>query len=305
MKDYKLIAQNSGGIINLNLINWATEGVIIKNINFGSYDGKLSVSIVLKNPRDVRDKEKQQEYLVKQRRLTSESKAIDKDVYVESGENYSINLSGQRDMSVILALLKIVQEIDPIPYKAMREIMEASSKFDLSSLFTSVFQPFIDEGDHAKALQLALEADQNGDVNALPSLAYLYQNKGDDNNYYNVLDNFPPTHKSYVEANKTLHDHLQMIDPAKLPLDEKINLLERKLAYSLKANIPEATNYFDQLCGNSGLNPELKNIKGDSETLIALARKFREMKKQNDDLKKIVGESKEVKSESQQVGKLF
>lgn len=79
--------------------------------------------------------------------------------------------------------------------------------------------------------------------------------------------------------------NLSRLKLLKKPQD-KIDLLEKKFRSAMNAGLnKEASSYFDELCGNTGICPAINNIKGDIDTLILIARMQREMKREINDLK--------------------
>ncbi len=87
------------------------------------------------------------------------------------------------------------------------------------------------------------------------------------------------------KTKKFLHEHLNSLDVSSLSIEDQWVLLENKFRTALNAKLESAPFLFDQLSGNNGLNPLLKEIKGDATTLIAIARTQRQMKIEMDNLK--------------------
>lgn len=219
------------------------------------------------------------------------------------------HIVNQEKMDMIIKYLKLAQTIDSIPLQALVEVMDLIPQFDISQLLNhGMVQRLAEEGKHVDALRIALEADSKGDKDALALLANIYDRIDDFDNYRNVLKNIPSTNESFIDANMILHNHLQENPIApNTPPEEKTSLLEQKFRYAMNAQLTgEATHYYDELCGNSGMNPEINNIKGDVDTLILIAKKHREMKAEIANLKKqIMSEKTEQKPGSPRVGKLF
>lgn len=190
------------------------------------------------------------------------------------------SLVNQKDMKNIIEFFKIIQQIDPIPPKAFKEIKELID-FDLTIFFKhDLIQQMVKEGRHQEALKLALEEDQKGDDEALTMLANCYQENKDERNYLNVLAHYPKGHKLYRKANKLLHSHLQTL-PIPENEDKHFSLLENKFRFALNGRLKlETTQYFNELCGNTNLSPEVQDIKGDPDTLIKIACVQRKMKKE-------------------------
>lgn len=210
-------------------------------------------------------------------------------------------LTLQKDMKNILKYFKLIQEVDPLPLSVFSEIM-ALMDFDLSEfLYHGLIKEKVTQSRHPDALELALEADSKGCHEALALLANLYEEKSDRANYLNVLEHLPKTHKFYKEANEILHQHeLSKTKPE--TEEENYTLLERKLRFSLNAGLKgEASCYFDELSGNTGLNPEVKDVEGHPDTLIKIAKVQRERKEELENLREMV----KKQSESLQSNKGF
>lgn len=89
-------------------------------------------------------------------------------------------LDVQEDMKNITRVLQLIQEIDPIPLSALREI-QAQTHMDLSNFFydETIFK-LLEQQEHKKALEKALEEGKKGDEEGLILLAEFYQNKYED-----------------------------------------------------------------------------------------------------------------------------
>lgn len=88
----------------------------------------------------------------------------------------------------------------------------------------------------------------------------------------------------FVFANEQLLNLICTQSPSK---EDSINLLEEKFRYALLSNNEKLTDqFFHELCGEADLTPDIKQIKGDPDTLIALAKKIRNLnafKKQHEE----------------------
>lgn len=194
-------------------------------------------------------------------------------------------------LDTIFKYLRLVDTIDPIPLQAYADVMEALPPYDLSRFLNrGEIEQLVTQGKHNEALKLALEAENKGDRKVLVILSNMYSELGDFDNYRNVLSHIPTTNPFFVEANQQLHDINQSISL------ETIDLLEKKFRNAFHAGLSkEASCYFDQLCGNSGVCPEIDNIKGDADTLIQIARKERRMKAEIENLKALLAEKQDQK----------
>ena len=72
-----------------------------------------------------------------------------------------------------------------------------------------------------------------------------------------------------------------------IELDEKTRLEYQERQFRLRFITPKLPDnqerldrLYDELCGNNGMNPRVKNIKGDPDVLLALAKELRELKLQ-------------------------
>lgn len=195
------------------------------------------------------------------------------------------SLVNQSDRNNVFKFFAVIQQIDPLPLSVFTEL-KALINFDITDLiFLSLIEEKVKEKKYQEALVIALEEDKKGDVNAMPVLANLYEKNNDYVNYINVITHFPKTHESFRSVNEILHGHLQSIP---IPSDDnkKTRLLEQRLRVALNAELTgEASCYFDQLCGNNGLDPSVKNVKGDADTLIQIAQVQSQMKKELEMLK--------------------
>lgn len=230
----------------------------------------------------------------------------------------------ENNLGPIIKFFKLMQTIDPIPLDAFAEI-KARISLDLT-MFTSwgLIEQMVMEGKHEAALKAALDANAQGDNEALPFLAQLYEeniatrlhvpanasvvsleedekkpfsptlnsshNQGKVaqsevyDQYITVLENFPKEHPLFINANKKLHEALVL---KHIPSDEEgqLDLLERKFRSALISEQAIASNYFNQLCGDTGTNPQIQKLKGDPDTLLQIARQQREMRKEPEELR--------------------
>lgn len=193
-------------------------------------------------------------------------------------------ICNQTTMENIIQLFKIIQQIDPVPLSVFSEIKNEIN-LDLSELLNhGSIQQQAEQGNYSNALQLALEATTNGDDEALPLLANIYQEKGDISNYIIVLNCIPAKHPLFVSANEEMHNYLLTL-PVPQDQEEKIILLEKKFKAALNSNDTKlSTCYFNELIGK-GLQVNTSNIRTDADTLIEVARDNRKMRKELEDLR--------------------
>lgn len=203
---------------------------------------------------------------------------------------------------IMLPFLKLIQQIDPLPFDALNKVTEflkIPNQF-LRSLTTShdlmlsrSLTERAEKGEHKEALELALKMNSKGDNEALPLLVNLYQEANDENNYFNVLAHIPKTHEQFKFANEQLHNHL-LSKPIPEDKDERIALLEKKFLYAFNAELEETANYFNQLCGDTGLNAKIEVRGNNPETLIQIARMMRELRDKYEELR---DENEELKDQ--------
>lgn len=131
----------------------------------------------------------------------------------------------------------------------------------------------------------------------------------------NLYISLPRENPHYIKANQFIYDFLNRFHPVGPDnLEEQIQLLEIKLRFVLRCGDPyqaDCNMLYNELCGNRGEIQTEKPIKGDADTLILLASKFREVKlqtknlqQQNAALKKDKAEKKAVSS-SESTATLF
>ncbi len=79
--------------------------------------------------------------------------------------------------------------------------------------------------------------------------------------------------------------YLHKLDYLELDEETKIDYQERQFCLRFKTpklqdNQERLDRLYDELCGNNGLDPHVKNIQGDPHVLIALAKEFRYLRLQ-------------------------
>lgn len=206
----------------------------------------------------------------------------------------------QEDMKTIVEYFKIIQKIDPLPLSVFSK--EELAFFDLSEILTAgLIEDRVTQGKHVEALQIALAADAKGDDQALVVLANLYSESGDMENYRNVLTKYPKTHREFASASASLHDLSLSSSPSIKNADDKIKSLENKFKLALQSDQTRlAAQYFDELCGKSGLNPQISDVKGDPDTLIQIARVQRGLNKEIEELKSYKSRSEAARTEEKE-----
>lgn len=297
MKDYQIETDLEGNSKSVEIIN-DDEDCIIKFICFSL------VTVDLTNPTVL--------YSLEIRFDEDEETPEMRQQFQKIGSDYSIHecesLINEVNLDAIWAFLKLADSIDPIPQQAYFDVMEILPQYDLSRIVNkNAIQHLVEEGEHVRAMKLALKFDKKGNPDALTYLANLYSEAGDYDRYLHVLQRIPSTSVSFVFANFTLHEYYQSITPkADQKPQDKIDLLEKKFRSAMNAGLnKEAANYFDELRGNNGICPAIDNIKGDVDTLILIARQQREMKVEIDNLKKMIIEKADPKPIPVRVGRFF
>ncbi|OJW16558.1 MAG: hypothetical protein BGO44_00550 [Legionella sp. 39-23] len=191
----------------------------------------------------------------------------------------------QENLSSIYSYLDVAQTIDPLPLSAFLEIMELEPLFDLSRFVSlDTIKKLYENNEHDNALRTALDADAKGDDRALLYLANLYY-ENDTPNYILVLQHVPHSHPDFIEINKIIYEYFMCTQKTINTLEERMSNVEHTFRAAVNAQLEQVPYLFDELCGNSGLTPEIKEIKGNVDTLIQVARVQRRMKLEMDNLK--------------------
>lgn len=285
MKNYHLI-KPADTTDEIRVVN-DDENPVIEYISFSiafmSYAGRYVYNLEIQFKRNAETQEMRQQFLnISNREFINDFECV----------------MHRSKLNTIFKYLELVNTIDPIPLQAYADVMEALPPFDFSSFLNrGEVEQLVAQGEHNDALKLALEADSKGDQEILVTLSNMYNELGDFDNYRNVLSHIPTTNPFFVEANQQLHDvnqsiSLETIETPQDPIDQ----LEKKFRNAFHAGLSkEASCYFDELCGNAGVNPEIDNIKGDVDTLIQIASRERRMKAEIEYLRAMLAEKTDQK----------
>lgn len=169
-----------------------------------------------------------------------------------------------RDLDKITYFLDQVQKYDPIPCLALIEI-----KREIDFNFAPFIVPFlVAEGKDEEALREA-----SHDIRTLTKLADHYEQQGDLNNFFKVLESVPnQAHLPFSNINFRIYEKLKTIIP---PADTEEYYIhsERLLCAALNAGLSQdAAEIFNELCDYSDSQQKLTALTGEPEALLLIAR---------------------------------
>lgn len=309
MKKYHIIHNSFGDKRTIHIVN-DDEHPIIKKIEcscYHAYSEGVGDLLFLYAIDFYTDKTKEIKQKFEQARQGVPIKLRSGDFYLNKSPTYESAIN-QRNMDTIYAYIAVTQTIDPIPLDAFNEIMTLIPAFNVKKFsHHGRLRELVRNNQHDKALQLAVRDDAKGDSNIIIALANIYLDANVLDRWVNVLSCMPETNPNFTEANLTLFNYYQSL-PVPNDKEVKIKQLEQKFKTALNAKLlNEAACFFDELCGNSGMNPNIKKIAGDPDSFIDIARERREeknkyallvqeCKKLKEDNARLEKENKELKS---------
>lgn len=89
-------------------------------------------------------------------------------------------------------------------------------------------------------------------------------------NYINVIVNIPDTHHACTKLHAVAHEWLLPFTGTKNEFELK-KVLEQLFVTAVKAKLPQAAHFYNQLSGYSGVYPTIRNMECNPSTLIKIA----------------------------------
>ena len=196
-----------------------------------------------------------------------------------------IELSSTTNPQYIIVFIKQLISTEP---KVKEILNDLCIDFKISSSLGLTLEE-LKSKNPVEAIKLANEALSNGHNELIWELLQLYYedccpktNPNEPGKYlpqqysialeqiYELADSIPSSHPCYTQAQDICVDILMRIDP---DAGEEYELLQRKFAHALQGTRQDLTDsLFNQLCGNKFNVSKQANIKGETETLLGLAK---------------------------------
>jgi len=196
--------------------------------------------------------------------------------------DFSCDMSLESKKSYLSEVMQAAHELDPFDDETKKEI-ESVLEIEIypNEYFTELMKH-----DFSKALATA--ENLGGD--------YLFQlgkqcesiYSDDQQKAIDCYSMVPKGHAVFNAANDSILHLLLRTDPSKLSKVHRLQLVEMKFQSALHSgNTAFPDQLFHELCGYKGLSPLVKNVKGDPETLIAVALQIRRLQQQVNALKSV------------------
>jgi hypothetical protein len=196
-----------------------------------------------------------------------------------------------KNLDLFRELISKMDILDPLDIKTKRELINYLN-ITLPGVINEIdiFDMLV-QGKWDDALKLAKESDQE---DILWKLGQKSESFFSDNfaNAIACYQEIPADNSFYENANKRIFELLMQHDSSNDSDEEKRKLLENKFRYALlisekdEKQVPVA-QLFHELCGYKDLQPDISPLKGDPDTLIAIARKMNALLSESPAAKKI------------------